>query len=77
VFELRSSHLHSRPSTTWATPPVHFALVILEIGSHELFAWAGLEPRSSQSQPPKSLGLQAWATGTQLFSFFLVYLKAY
>jgi hypothetical protein len=27
--------------------------------SHELFAWAGLKPRSSQSQPPKKLGLQS------------------
>jgi hypothetical protein len=26
-------------TTAWATPPVHFALVILEMGSHELFAW--------------------------------------
>jgi hypothetical protein len=28
-------------------PPVHFDLVILEIGSHKLFAWGGLEPWSS------------------------------
>jgi hypothetical protein len=31
-------------STTWATPPVDFALVILEMGSCELFAWADFEP---------------------------------
>jgi hypothetical protein len=30
--------LQSRPSTVRATPPVHFALVILEMGSYELFA---------------------------------------
>jgi hypothetical protein len=30
--ELRILHLHSRCSTIWATPPVHFALVILEMG---------------------------------------------
>jgi hypothetical protein len=29
-----------------STPPVHFALVILEMGSLELFVWAGLEPWS-------------------------------
>jgi hypothetical protein len=29
-----------------------FALVILEMGSWELFAWAGLEPPSSWSQSP-------------------------
>jgi hypothetical protein len=38
----------------------------LEMGSHELFAWAYLELWSSQSQPPKELGLQAWATGAWL-----------
>jgi hypothetical protein len=47
-FTLAQQH-----STAWATPPVHFALVILETDSLELFARAGLEPRSSQSQPPK------------------------
>jgi hypothetical protein len=45
-FELRTSGLQRRPSSTWATPPVHFALVILEMGSRELFAHAGLEPPS-------------------------------
>jgi hypothetical protein len=32
-----------RHSTTYATLPVHFALVILKMGSHKLFAWAGLK----------------------------------
>jgi hypothetical protein len=41
---------------------VHFALVILEMGSWELFAQDGLKPQSFQSQPPKQLGLQVWAT---------------
>jgi hypothetical protein len=43
----------SRHSTAWATPPVHFGLVILETGSLQLFALAGLELWSSLSQPPK------------------------
>jgi hypothetical protein len=34
-------------------PHLHFALVILEMGAHKLFAWAGLEPISSRSQVPK------------------------
>jgi hypothetical protein len=34
--------LLGKHSTAWATPRVHFALVILEMGSHEPFAWAGL-----------------------------------
>jgi hypothetical protein len=41
-FELRASQLQSRHSTPKATLPVHFALVILEMGSHELFTCAGL-----------------------------------
>jgi hypothetical protein len=45
--------LQSRPSTAWATPPVHFALVILEMGFCKLFAQAGLDLQSSWSQPPK------------------------
>jgi hypothetical protein len=35
--------------TSWTTSLVNFALVILETGSLELFALAGLEPQSSQS----------------------------
>jgi hypothetical protein len=36
--------LYSRSSTTWATTPVHFAQVILEMGGPEdLFSWADLE----------------------------------
>jgi hypothetical protein len=31
-FELRASHLQSRHTISWATPPVHFALIILEMG---------------------------------------------
>jgi hypothetical protein len=37
-FELRTSHLQSKCSTIWATTSVHFPLVILQMGSHELFA---------------------------------------
>jgi hypothetical protein len=52
--ELRAFHLQSRHFAAWATPPVHFALVILqmELGG-SVFAWAGLELWSSPSQPPK------------------------
>jgi hypothetical protein len=47
-FELRALHLQSRCSTIWATPPVHFVLVILEMGgSHELFPLAVLELQAS------------------------------
>jgi hypothetical protein len=42
-----------RPYGVSISPPVHFALLIVEMGSQELFDQAGLEPRSSQSQPPK------------------------
>jgi hypothetical protein len=41
--------LQSRCCTAWATPPVHFSLIILEMESHKLFAQAGPEPWPSQS----------------------------
>jgi hypothetical protein len=53
AFELGASCLQSRHPTAWATPVVHFALVILEMESFKLFAQTGLEPQYSESQPPK------------------------
>jgi hypothetical protein len=50
---MRTSCLQSKPSMTWITTPVHFALIILEMGSPELFAWVGLKLWSSSSQPPQ------------------------
>jgi hypothetical protein len=47
VFELRALHLQSRCSIAWATHPVHFVLVILEMGSCELFGWTDLKPQFS------------------------------
>jgi hypothetical protein len=46
-------------------PPVHFDVVISEMGFHELFAHTGLKLRVSQSQPPKYQESQALATGTR------------
>jgi hypothetical protein len=47
-YELTVLHLQVRPSTICVTPPVHFALVILEMGvvSLKLFVQAGLKPQS-------------------------------
>jgi hypothetical protein len=45
-FELRASHLQSRCSTSWTKPPVHFVLIILEMGSYKLCSWDGLKPSS-------------------------------
>jgi hypothetical protein len=64
-FELQVLCLQSRHSS-FTTPPVHFALVILVMVSHELFAQAGLEPQSSWSQPVKQLRLSTWTMGTWL-----------
>jgi hypothetical protein len=50
---LGTSHLLSRCSTTWATPPALFVLSIFKINSHELFAWAVFKPWSSWSLPPE------------------------
>jgi hypothetical protein len=52
-FELSSK----QASTAWATPPVHFSLVILVIFwlfIYKLFACVGLTIQSSQSQFPSS-----------------------
>jgi hypothetical protein len=53
-FEFRASSLQSRCSILWATPPVQFALIILDMGSGELFFWDGLQVRSSWFQPSGS-----------------------
>jgi hypothetical protein len=42
-LNLGALYLQSRRSTSGTTPPVHFALVILETGSRGLFAQGGLE----------------------------------
>jgi hypothetical protein len=54
-FELSASHLLGRHSTTWTILPSIFVLDIFEIGSHQLFARSGLDPRSqySWSLPPE------------------------
>jgi hypothetical protein len=40
-------HLQSRHCTAWVTPPIHFALVISEMGSLALSAWTGFKLQSS------------------------------
>jgi hypothetical protein len=59
-FELRACKAEALP----LEPHLQSILLclFLEIGSCELFAWAGLEPWSSWTQPPKQLGLQAVAS---------------
>jgi hypothetical protein len=51
-------------------PPVHFALVILEMGSQELFAQAGLELQSFRSQP--GVNHQLLAKIESIFNIFLL-----
>jgi hypothetical protein len=64
AFKIRTSYLQSMCSTSQIIPAVHFALVILEMESHKLFALVGLKWQSFLSQPPKYLGLQVWDTHT-------------
>jgi hypothetical protein len=67
-FELRDLHLQTRHFTTWAMPLVHFALGILGMGSHELFAQAGVDPCSSWSQPPKwlrTMDMNQWGSASR------------
>jgi hypothetical protein len=49
-FELRALRLEDRHPTARATPPVHFALIILEIGSGKLFTLAVIKTPFSRSQ---------------------------
>jgi hypothetical protein len=58
--------------------PLHqpfFVMGIFEIGSHELFAQAGFELRSSWSRSPEKVGLQAWATGARLVHLSLQFVS--
>jgi hypothetical protein len=59
-FEIRASHLQSRCSTAWSIPPIHFALLILEMGSHELFAQGWPETRISASQVARITSMSYW-----------------
>jgi hypothetical protein len=75
-FELRTLWLQSRYSTTWTTSPVHFSLVVLEMGSHKLFAWTGLQPLpSSASQVSRITSVSHWWPATcpfqQIWDFHL------
>jgi hypothetical protein len=59
-FELRASCLQSRHFTTWATPLVHFALVILEMGISQTICpgwhWTEILPISA-SQEARIIGV--------------------
>jgi hypothetical protein len=48
--EVRALKLEDRHPTARATPPVNFALVIMEIGLGKLFTLAGLKTPFSRSQ---------------------------
>jgi hypothetical protein len=72
-FELRASCWHSRVSTTWVTSLVHFVLVILDMGSCELFAWAGLEPWSNHSLLSRGYWHEPLVPGFKKFFWFPSY----
>jgi hypothetical protein len=62
----------------WASPAFHFAVVILEMGSWELFAWGGPELQSSlshsASQVARIVGVTPWhPANLRSFGFFLQY----
>jgi hypothetical protein len=61
-FEFRALHLQSKCSTAWATPPVHFAMVILEMGSHKVFTKLAVNSYPLDLSLPSSriIGLSHW-----------------
>jgi hypothetical protein len=64
-FELRALYLKSRRSTTLATPPVHFALIILEMGVWRIICpcWPQTSiPLISASQVARITGVSHWHT---------------
>jgi hypothetical protein len=67
-FELRFPHWLGKCSTTWAMPPVLFALVILEIGS-----WLLSRPAWTVHNPPIlcSLQLLGWQVHTTMPNYWL------
>jgi hypothetical protein len=74
VFEFSASHLQSRYSITWATSPVHFALVILEIGP-----WNYLFGLAFNHSPPDLSPTGSWDYKCELgclavFHFLVLYL---
>jgi hypothetical protein len=71
---LGASRLQSRRSTTWTTSNP-FCSGYFEEGSLKLFAWAGLEPQSSWSQP---LGLQGELPAPSLeCRFYITFIYRY
>jgi hypothetical protein len=69
VFEPRPYYLQIRHSMTQAKPPVHYALVILEMGVCELFSWARWEWRSNLSLP-SCWDYKVWALEPGSFAGF-------
>jgi hypothetical protein len=59
------------PCTGRMTGTCHHTQQLVEMGSHEIFAWNGLEPWPFPSQPLKQWGLQAWATVPGQFPYLL------
>jgi hypothetical protein len=67
AFELRASCLQSRCSAAWVTPPVHFALIVLEMGGNLVNYLPGLASNHdpppcpiSATQVAKSIGVSYW-----------------
>jgi hypothetical protein len=75
-FELRDLPSWGRCCTAWATPSVHFALVILEMeGVSRTICWGWSRTlifQISASQVAR-ISSQAWAAGTWPFCFYFVF----
>jgi hypothetical protein len=74
-FDLRASCSQNRCSTTWATPPTHFAHVILEMGSWELFFQAGLNHESPDLGLPSGYYYRHESLAARLILLLMVHKK--
>jgi hypothetical protein len=62
----RALNSQSRYSSTWVTPPVYFALILLEMESWELFAWGWPRTLILSISATHIARIIVWDTGTRL-----------
>jgi hypothetical protein len=79
-FELRASHLQSRCFPAWATPPVHFALISMEMEVSWTICLGWPRPEIlliSASQVAKIIGMSCWYPTLSLYIYIFFAQKCF